>query len=155
MVFDMEKTFQSKIKDSTDFIYSLVATEAEGYRGGFNSMGRITKMVVTALVKRGILTREKDTSKSRGFVYRWAGPMPPTRVLYGNIVADIRAAVSQKNKAYEARRKAMVEARKAQEETKAITLEDYSIQELWDELKRRGCTIEDNRLVLKTTTVFE
>lgn len=28
------------------------------------------------------------------------------------------------------------------------TLDCYSVQEPWDELKRRGCSIENNRLVI-------
>ena len=87
--------------------------------------------------------------------------MAPTRVLYGNIVSDIRKAKREQN----ARRNRAKNQEPVIEKNCDATekpdreavsqsnvhnpLENFTIQELWDEIKRRGCTIDDNKLVRK------
>lgn len=88
--------------------------------------------------------------------------MAPTRALYDNIVNDRRRQKAEEN-ARRARRKS--ERKQDEQVSKSIdeaveqaptdnvlsenTLASFSIQELWNEIKRRGCEIEDNHLVRK------
>lgn len=152
MCKDKKQTFQSKVKESVDFIYSITTEQGEGYRGGFGTFDYVTKRVVAELVKRGIVAKEQDRTKPRTqFVYKWAVGMSPTRALYGSVTDAIRKNRREYQQARKDKRK--VQASDVLEEKKeqaAIEspIESFSTKELWDEIKRRGYSIEDNRLVI-------
>lgn len=152
MCKDKKQTFQSKVKESVDFIYSITTEQGEGYRGGFRTFDNVTKEVIAELVKRGIVAKEQDRTKPRTqFVYKWAVGMSPTRTLYGSVADAIRKNRREHQQARKDKRK--VQASDVLEEKKeqaAIEspIESFSTKELWDEIKRRGYSIEDNRLVI-------
>ena len=145
-------SFQSKVKESIDFIYNLTTEQPDGYRGGFATFDNVTKAFIPALVKRGVVSKEQDRTKERTqFVYKWVPAMAPNKTLYGNIAEDIRKSRREHSRAMRDRK---AEARKAKAEQAVVEpaevapLASFSTKELWEEIKRRGYSIEDNRLVI-------
>lgn len=151
------KTYLGRIKDAVDFIYLLVTESQDGYRSGFSSCDFIVKRVVKVLVDRGALRREYSGAiggPGRKFIYKWGSTMAPTDNLYKVVMTELQ----EKKKVENARRNrkrntvaqtpAQIEVPATPKERYITTLDGFSSQELWDELKKRGYTIEDNRLVI-------
>lgn len=86
-----KQTFPSKVKECVDFIYNITTEQADGYRGGFASFDNVMRDAVTALVNRGVVSKEFDRARERtNYIYKWIPAMAPNKTLYGNIVDDIR-----------------------------------------------------------------
>ena len=149
---DKTQSLPVKVKEGIDFIYNITTEQDGGYRGGFSTFDSVTKLVIAELVKRGIVAREQDRTKPRTqFVYKWAVSMSPTRALYGSVTDAIRKNRREYQQAKKDERKVqasdMLEEKKEQAAIES-PIESFSTKELWDEIKRRGYSIEDNRLVI-------
>ena len=167
-----DKNYLGRIKESVDFIYALVTENPDGYQGGFDTFTQtIIKKVARVLVKRGILAHS-TTGRGKGergcfHYYKWASDMAPTNVLYKSVMAQIREEKkAEDSKRYQSKKQNGLEpVVVVADESKGIppevinavidekkeyvtTLEGFSAQELWDELKKRGYSIENNRLVI-------
>ena len=139
----MDKGYLQTCKKHIDFIYELTK---EGYAGSMSSFGSATLTKVSAeLVSRGVL---KKSRKGVHFHYVWAANCAPTDTFYKNVAKSI----SDHQKEIDAKRRA--EKPVVVEKIVEKSLSDYSIQELWDELKSRGVQIEDNKLVVIKKTYF-
>ena len=164
MTQKIEKSFLGKIKERVDFIYNLLMEREDGYRGGFCSSDGLTGDIVRDLIARKIIERERDETKPRlAYKYKWAASMAPTNTLYQQVAHTIRETRKAYDKEAYKRKKAAeaAKAAKAAEEdfetavpavdapvAPESSLAGFPSQELWSELKRRGYSIEDNRLVL-------
>lgn len=139
----MDKGYLQACKKHIDFIYELTK---EGYDGSMSSFGSATLTKVSAeLVSRGVL---KKSRKGVHFHYVWVANCAPTDTFYKNVAKSI----SDHQKEIDAKRRA--EKPVVVEKIVEKSLSDYSIQELWDELKSRGVQIEDNKLVVIKKTYF-
>ena len=126
----MDKGYLQTCKKHIDFIYELTK---EGYAGSMSSFGSATLTKVSAeLVSRGVL---KKSRKGVHFHYVWAANCAPTDTFYKNVAKSI----SDHQKEIDAKRRA--EKPVVVEKIVEKSLSDYSIQELWDELKSRGVQI--------------
>lgn len=148
------KSYLGKIKEAVDFIYRLVIDTEDGYRAGFSSYDNLVKRVVTALFKRGVLSRECHSGNGkpgRGYIYKWGANMSPTDNLYKVILGDIRADKKRQNaRRYQKIKNNVTPVSVSVESTKPYcTIDRFSSQELWDELKRRGYSPDGDRLVKK------
>lgn len=151
------KSYLGRVKDAVDFIYLLVNDAPDGYSSGFSTYDMLIKRVVSVLVQRGALCRKgagANGNKGRSFIYKWGSNMAPTNNLYKVVMTELQ----EKKKVQNARRNrkrntvsqtpAPIEVHVTPKERYVTTLDGFSSQELWDELKKRGYTIEDNRLVI-------
>lgn len=96
-----------------------------------------------------------------------ASDMAPTNVLYKSIMAQIREEKkAEDSKRYQSKKQGglnpvvvvadeskgippeVINAVIDEKKEYVTTLEGFSAQELWDELKKRGYSIENNRLVI-------
>ena len=165
-----KQSFPAKIKERVDFIHGLTTEAEEGYRGSFTSYDTLMGDVVRELVKRGIVLKERDTTRTRCcYTYKWVATMSPTRALYGSVMNALRQKVREekrqsilraKERAAEEARKAVLqeiagspqepapEVKETPEVEKQINpLAGFTAKELWDEIKSRGYTIENNTII--------
>lgn len=169
------KSYLGRIKDSVDFIYALVTESDDGYIGGFESFGSsLIEDVSTALVRRGALIRNyfgKKGQPGRFTKYTWGSEMSPTNVLYKTIMGDLRNSKMKEKEREKERRKTpqgydgivpsvviVGESAEIPQQADVVvpdgkkeyvtTLDGFSSQELWDELKKRGFSIEGDKLVI-------
>lgn len=156
------------VKEFVDFIYEYLIEHPDGLAFPMKSItsSGTQKRIASILVQRGIIGKTTIPNVGKpghSCRYRWAATMPPTKTLYGSIVSEIR---NEKYKwpSYNCNAKKNREAVEAdpmptpttdepQEQPISVfngfePLDGFSDQELWDELKKRGYTIEDNRLVI-------
>lgn len=157
-----------QFKEIVDYIYEATIV---GHVGKFTGGTRL-QCSVREMVKRGILLRTFENGLLIP-TYKWFNPAThPTETLYRSIAGAIVLTERKYAKTANANRKAKA-AKKAEGIVTDIIspdtrqpvvnealsndnpLEDYSVQMLWDELRRRGCTIENNKLVLIKKEVFE
>ena len=143
-----------KVKDSVDFIYGILS-DGNWTELSLRHYGQLTAKVGQFLYKRGIITRRTIPRKGKFFEYKWVASSAPTKVLYGNIVNDMR----EYNNSYNERarkRKIDVETIDAiehpvmesiQEKANVNPLEPFMDSELLDELKRRGWVIGNGELI--------
>ena len=157
-----DKNYLGRIKESVDFIYALVTENPDGYQGGFDTFTpTIIRRVASNLVKRGILVHSiKSRGKGKKGVmhfYKWGSDMEPTNVLYKSIMAELRELKAKERFHPETKNVLPLNASIAEdgnripsvEKKEYVTaLDGFSAQELWDELKRRGISIEGDRLVI-------
>lgn len=169
------------VKDTVDFMYEMLLQHPDGTEFCVTSLGNTPSEVVSVLVARGIIEKTSIFSKyGRKFRYKWVANSKPTNVLYGSITQELRDRQRKLNQHYKnVKKKAAMEetasndapvAEPVVERTKEVEvpvvndllgnvmsnpLEIYGIDELWAEIKRRGCTIEDNHLVLVKKVVFD
>ena len=164
------------VKETIDNLYSSLVQFPDGVVFSAKATGSTPSRIISILVSRGIVEMKhvytKNGQKCR---YRWAVDQKPTSVLYGSITQELRDKTTEYNRKFYAKKK----ADKAKEEpiltpdepriekdadtiinelaeaAKRNPLEIYGIDELWNEIKRRGCTIEDNHLVLVKKVVFD
>lgn len=171
---DKSKDTLNRVKEKVDFIYGI--TNGVDYKEGFHIFkDRFLGECVTALVKRGILSKTAfygGGSIGRKYTFRWIATMEPTEILYINIYKDIDKAHKAKQERWKlAKRKqrqkeemlklgqsynekdckeeASREEREKKQITNIVTLNDFSDEQLWKELKDRGYIVEDNRIVRK------
>ena len=171
---DKSKDTLNRVKEKVDFIYGI--TNGVDYKEGFHIFkDRFLGECVTALVKRGILSKTAfygGGSIGRKYTFRWIATMEPTESLYINIYKDIDKAHKAKQERWKlAKRKqrqkeemlklgqsyneegckeeASQEEQEEKQITNIVTLNDFSDEQLWKELKDRGYIVEDNRIVRK------
>lgn len=165
------------VKETVDFLYEYLIQHSDGVQFALDSLGGKTeRTIATILVRRGIIERTNLSplpgEHGRKCKYRWAATLAPTKTLYGSIVQEIRDAHrawpshnnTAKSKNAEGGGKEehlpIQTAEEPQETphpefTGLATLDGFSDKELWDELKKRGYSIEDNRLVIIKKTYLD
>ena len=140
--------FLGKVKDAIDQIHEL--TKTSPYKGGLTiGTGTTFKLVVAELRKREVIQRYYE----KGVVYWTWNPIAisPTKELYKNVASTlyknardrIQALVDKKDKRMRDA-ETVVKSNVASTEVKLV---NFSTKELWEELKRRGCVIENGKLV--------
>lgn len=163
------------VKEFVDFIYEYLIEHPDGLAFPMKSLtsSRTQKRIASILVQRGIIERTTIPNVGKpghSYRYRWAANMPPTKTLYGSIVSEIRNEQykwpSYNGKAKKNREEVEAEpmptpaADEPQEQPTSVftgfePLDGFSDQELWDELKKRGYSIEENRLVIVKKTYLD
>lgn len=163
------------VKEFVDFIYEYLIEHPDGLAFPMKSItsSRTQKRIASILVQRGIIGRTSIPNVGKPgctYRYRWAATMPPTKTLYGSIVSEIRNEQykwpSYNGKAKKNREVAEAEpmptpaADVPQEPPQSVftglaPLDGFSDKELWDELKKRGYSIEENRLVIVKKTYLD
>lgn len=142
---DVLSSTLKKVKEIVDFIYDV--TGGEGSTGGWGSYSSRTQIIVQIMVSRGILKRSGPKPRPH---YIWAANMAPTSALYKSIAEDMVRKERESVKKHYAAKQLVVEKPDVacvKQESKP-SLDSFTSQELWDELKRRGYDIEDCRLVV-------
>lgn len=163
-----DPNFPKRVQDSIDFIYSL--TKDNVFKESWKTFNnRLLDECVAELVKLGALQKTKywiDGSPGRRFMFKWNSTMAPTKVLYKNVLDRIREQHRKKNDKFRNRSKQetleqsieistnttmdhTVEKTEEKHVVKTCSLEDFTAQQLWQELKERGYVIEDGRIVRK------
>jgi len=153
-----------KIKEAIETIYELTQEE---YRGGFKPLGYNCSRVATVLVKRGSLIKTGDKKHA---VYNWNPiAMKPNKLFITSVAEEIFGKKRAAQREYQRNHKRVtvkntdmehIVAQEREQQTAGVvldnpTIQNYSIEELWAEIKRRGVIIEDNRLALHTVTYFD
>ena len=149
------------VKETVDLIYEL--TSAGEYKGGWEKESSRFRRIATILVKRGSLIKEGHV---KSLSYRWNPlALAPTKVFYASVAAELIENQRRYGREHRQRAKQALLKQRAAQNPPAMpevltaapdsALDMFTIQQLWDELKRRGCSIEDNRLVLIKREVFE
>lgn len=136
----------AKCKLVVDTIYELTKDGYEGKLGIDNHTSAVSRL----LQKRGILKR---TGSSRYPRYKWVATMPPTDVLYKNILSDYTDIIIQPERKKRPGELPPPVPRPSNlpPNAKPITgnvLDRFSSQQLWDELKKRGAQIMDGEIVI-------
>lgn len=168
------------VKETVDFVYEYLIEHPDGVSISMTKLldSRTQRKIVGILIKRGIIQKKPVAVSGKSgctYKYKWVATMPPTKTLYGSIVMEIHDEQnnwpSWKKKKTAAKQKPAVDEKPnvvvdvaAQESTpiEPTTVftgfgpfDGFSDQELWDELKRRGYSIEDNRLVIVKKTYLD
>lgn len=137
------------VKETIDFVYEYLAPHPDGIVMNAKSLGGVPRSIVTILVSRGILQKTYVNAVGRRGVecsYKWAATMSPTKTLYGSVTDELRNIRKQRKEA--GKKSKQVVAQETVPKEYVTTLDGFSAQELWDELKKRGYSIEDNRHVI-------
>lgn len=160
------------VKEAVDLVFELTTSNPDGYEMKAKDLGRTGGSVVKILHQRGILERIRMKNRVHAFLYKWVAASAPTKVLYGSITQELSDKVRKMNEKYNAKKKS---AEKASvdviaEETVpapavetfhdgpvqvAPSLDPFSAQELWDELKRRGYSADENGLFIVKKTYLD
>ena len=137
-----------QVKDIIDTIYEL--TKESPYKGSFHTKGGRMSTVATILNKRGCIVRSGDKLHP---VWSWnPSAMAPTKAFYESVLKEVLGVEHGYAENAKAKRDSLRMIPKDTEPEKItprFSITDFSAQELWDEIKRRGYTIEGNRLVRK------
>lgn len=169
----MIKTRLQLVKETVDFVHSYLAPFPDGCVFNAKSLGGRERSIVTVLVKRGILTKTAVAATNRRGIehkYKWVATSSPTDTLYRSIAAEMRdnEAKWRKNRSQKlsVKNKPIAEDVKSDPvivepelpevvndlmEPRAVEinpLQGISLQELWEEMKRRGCFIKDGKLAV-------
>ena len=147
------------VKETIDFVYQYLLPFPDGVTMNARQLGKTGARVCTSLVHRGIITKTKKGTGGKEFKYKWVATMGPTKVLVGSITAEL----ADKNKSYVDKSKNKskkettmdkIENEREKQEAGVVvdnpTIAQYTIQELWDEIKRRGGHIEGGQLAVTT-----
>lgn len=168
---DKKRAFPIVVKETVDFVYEMLINNPDGLQISFQDYGKTEKSIVSILIKRGIISKTPISTGRRGcaWKYKWIATMPPTKVLYGSIVDEYR----DKQRAWKSRfkekmKKDSLPATTEKKEDAVVlpvvepphkelinALDGFSDRELWDELKKRGYSIEENRLVIVKKTYLD
>ena len=153
------------VKETVDLVFELTTSNPDGYEMKAKDLGRTGQSVVKILHQRGILERIRMKNRVHAFLYKWVAASAPTKVLYGSLTQELSDMARKMNEKYNAKKKSAEKASVdviAEEPVPApavVTFHDgpvpvvpsldpFSAQELWDELKRRGFFIEGERLCI-------
>lgn len=151
------------VKETIDFAYEMLIQHQDGVVFSPSGLGFNEARVFAILYKRGIIERT-CTARTKGpgheYKYKWAANSAPTKVLYGSITDELRDIDRKKRERKKARKQRQPDVRDEvapiivdpPQKERIIALAGFSSQELWDELERRGCTIENNIPVIITIT---
>lgn len=149
------KPLGQTVKETIDFVFELLAPHQDGVTMKTTDFGFYGQMVVKILASRRIIERKKCSNNS--YKYKWVANHNPTPVLYGSITDEIRDITTRRSKAQEARKKEKRAALRKEPapvaQPSVVTVREYvtdldgfSAQELWDELKKRGYSIDNGGL---------
>lgn len=152
-------TWLPVVKKTVDSVYEYLIQHPDGIGMSAMEYGKRGARVCSKLVSRGIISKE-GLGRGKGWKYRWEATMAPTKVLYGSIAQQlydedrIHKANSRKRAVASSRSVPeqvvpQVIATPAPELKPGVDLSVISDQVLWEELKRRGYTIDGNRLAKK------
>lgn len=142
------------VKDAVELIYEITQEE---YREGFKKEGKLFSRVAAELVKRGSLIKTGDR---RWATFKWNPvAMKPTKLFIASVAEKLAEERRAWNKNHRERTKAknnpdmnQIETEREKQEAGVVldtpSLAQYTIQELWDEIKRRGGDIKNNRLAI-------
>lgn len=156
------------VREKVDFIFELTNTE-NGYTGSLHAgYGTRFSEVATILTRRGCILKSGHTNNPN---YKWFNPtVAPTKNFYLSIAKEMVAKERERTSNWYKKHKKKTEAAKPVEEPapavakeveppvvrfKRDSLHSYSIQELWNELKSRGCYIADGKLAQGVVTYFD
>ena len=161
-----KKTRQQRVKDVIDFAYEYLIQHNDGITMNAKEIFGSDRDIFTVLVKRGIVKKTYVAASGRRGVickYKWVATMPPTKNLYASISQELRdeSAKYKTSSISKGLTPDMVVLEEAKEIPATVIeqvieakkqyvtqLDGFSDQQLWDELKKRGYSIEDNRLVI-------
>lgn len=131
------------VKEKIDVLYEVTKG---GYTGSISSFKDFTlSKVASELIKRGVI-RKQRVEGTVGYHYDWVATSEPTPTFYKNVAEAIQKHQHEIDKARrENEKKDAAVTAKTKENG---SLSDYTIQALWDELKKRGVQIEGDRLVV-------
>lgn len=93
------KTLPQRVKEVVDFMYELLNENGWVEFRAESTLGIDNAKIVTALIKRGIIIKKRVGKEGRrGSIthYKWEAKHEPTKVLYSNIVTDIRSRKHRK-----------------------------------------------------------
>lgn len=168
---DKKRALPIVVKETVDFIYELLINSTDGVQFSFKDFGKTEQRIVSILIKRGIISKTTISTGRRGcaWKYKWIATMPPTKVLYGSIVDEYRDIQrAWKSRSNEKMKKDSLPATNEKKEDAVVppvveppqeerinAIDGFSDQELWNELKKRGYSIEDNRLVIVKKTYLD
>ena len=156
------KQFATNVKDYVELIYAC--TNGVEYKEPWKQYNnRILEETVTTLVKRGVLEKKTWYNGNRGAAYSftWKSSMAPTPTLVKNVINDMREKRREKDRKHRERvmatqkpethyqlEDAIVELAKPEpKDIRTVSIEGFCDKELWEELKKRGYSIENNKLV--------
>lgn len=123
------------IKAAVDSIYEMTLTACPR---GIRSWEKPARWVGAVLSKKGVI---KNLGTKQRPAWHWTSDMAPTDNLYKTILSDYRE--------YHRPKKKQTPRDPAQKGLRAATLSDYSTQDLWGELKRRGVKVgQDGKLYM-------
>ena len=135
-----------------DYIYTVTSNDYP--HGSWTNESYNVKRIVTILIKRGVLINIGD-NKFKRTAYKWnPAAMEPNETFYKSIAQEI----ADSDRRY--RLAKMGDKTPTKTETVRPTLSetaiavkskivDFTAQELWNELKRRGYSIEGDKLVCR------
>lgn len=149
------KSTKQTVKETIDMVYEILSANPEGYELHARKMGFNAARCCSILVKRGIISKHyKIVNGNRLCIYKWEATIPPSKVLYGSVTEELMA--DQKNRRI--RCSAQKKERDVKTETPTpenptytpinLSMDCFTDQELWDELKRRGGTIKDGKMMI-------
>lgn len=148
------KPLLGQVKDAVDFLFDATNKQG-GFKGSVCSQSVLFGEVTTILVRRGIIDKKRDETHKRGFTYMWVATMHPTKTLYQSITQELRDQQRKYDLKSRAKRRPdkntvpVVNVMIDEATNPATGLEAFPSQLLWDELKKRGFTIDGERLVKK------
>lgn len=135
-----------------DYIYTVTSNDYP--HGAWTNESYNVKRIVTILIKRGVLIYV-GKSKKRGVSYQWnQGAMAPTETFYKSIAQEI----ANTERSYRLKKMGDKTQAKTEPSNPALSetataikskIVDFTAQELWNELKRRGYFIDGNKITCK------
>ena len=151
-----------RTKDTVDFVYGILSAEPGGVELHPSSLGYYESIIVRLLLKKKILKKEllRDAGRGRRYKYIWNPvAMAPTENLYQTIKNELESFNREHHKKYRGKKPCVGSQNYDAEPLKKIqpsslfsapspSLDKFTSQELWDELKKRGYGIEGERLVI-------
>lgn len=150
------------VKEAIELIYDITQEE---YHGGFNKEKVLIRKVATSMVEKGSLIMN---GRGRKTTYKWNPvAMKPTKLFIASIAEEISEAKRKENKKTFENKKAkqqkqatdmeQINIEREKQEAGVVvdnpSIRQYTIAELWAEIKRQGGYIQDNRLAV--TTYFD
>ena len=152
-------TWLPLVKKTVDTVYDYLIQHPDGITMSTAEYGKRGQRVCTKLVSRGIIEKQ-ILGRAKGCRYKWVASMAPTKVLYGSIAQELYHEDRKYLETHMKKMKGMkVSPIEKPQEIQVVTelfekpvspLAPFSIQELWDEIKRKGGFIEDNKLAVTT-----
>ena len=143
-----------RLVEIIDTTYRLTSRDG-GYKGGLTRLLGENKnfqtRVLRELRKRGVLLLQGR----RSVTYRWSPTaMAPTETFYKSVAKSVNLKPAAPTKPKEEHAIGVVKAGEHAGKVAVASLEPFSDQELWDELKKRGARIVDGTLrIVKEVTL--
>lgn len=164
-------TWFQVVKETVDSVYEYLIPHAEGITMSAKEYGKRGARVCTKLVDRGIVEK-KALGKGRGWRYKWVATMAPTKVLYGSIAQELYDEQRKYNETFKQKGKQHPVEENVEKPSEieaihgdiimkclvgqcGIDLNKVPIMDMWENMKKRGVSIKDGRLVLTETKVVE